>query len=84
MISKVTSTPLQLKLVEKLKSEGIIKSALVEETMKNIDRADFSLESPYIDSPQKIGYNATISAPHMHAHALVFLSFANTQNCRNC
>lgn len=26
--------------------------------------------SPYEDSPQYIGYDATISAPHMHAHCL--------------
>ncbi len=26
-----------------------------------------------MDSPQTIGYGATISAPHMHAYALEFL-----------
>lgn len=34
-----------------------------------VDRAHFSPASPYEDSPQTIGYAATISAPHMHASA---------------
>ncbi|KAI8993493.1 protein-L-isoaspartate O-methyltransferase [Pilobolus umbonatus] len=38
--------------------------------MKSIDRKDFCPRYPYEDSPQSIGYNATISAPHMHAYAL--------------
>ena len=37
------------------------------------DRADFTSGYPYYDSPQGIGYNATISAPHMHAYALEYL-----------
>lgn len=28
---------------------------------------------PYVDSPMAIGYNATISAPHMHATCLQLL-----------
>ncbi len=38
--------------------------------MLAVDRADFCSAAPYIDTPQGIGYNATISAPHMHAMAL--------------
>jgi len=34
-----------------------------------VDRAHYSPSSPYTDSPQSIGYSATISAPHMHASA---------------
>lgn len=34
-----------------------------------VDRAHFSPYAPYTDSPQTIGYAATISAPHMHASA---------------
>ena len=30
----------------------------------------FFLDQAYMDSPQTIGYQATISAPHMHADAL--------------
>ncbi|XP_029281638.1 protein-L-isoaspartate(D-aspartate) O-methyltransferase-like [Cottoperca gobio] len=37
------------------------------------DRAHFSRCNPYMDSPQSIGYQATISAPHMHAYALELL-----------
>ena len=35
-----------------------------------VDRAHYSPSAPYVDSPQYIGYGATISAPHMHATAL--------------
>eukprot|EP01083_Nonionella_stella_P129443 392785_1 len=38
--------------------------------MRRVDRADFCPMNPYKDKPQKIGFNATISAPHMHARAL--------------
>ena len=41
--------------------------------MKAVDRKNYSPYNPYIDSPQSIGYSATISAPHMHAHALEML-----------
>ncbi|KAL9126772.1 MAG: hypothetical protein Q9217_004220, partial [Psora testacea] len=34
-----------------------------------VDRAHYSPLSPYEDSPQGIGFGATISAPHMHASA---------------
>lgn len=34
------------------------------------DRGHYVKESPYMDSPQPIGYDATISAPHMHALVL--------------
>jgi protein-L-isoaspartate(D-aspartate) O-methyltransferase len=38
-----------------------------------VDRKYFAPHSPYIDSPQSIGFGATISAPHMHAYALEYL-----------
>ena len=38
--------------------------------MLDTDRADFCPYNPYDDCPQSIGFNATISAPHMHAFAL--------------
>jgi protein-L-isoaspartate(D-aspartate) O-methyltransferase len=41
--------------------------------MELVDRQYFTSHSPYQDSPQPIGYGATISAPHMHAYALEFL-----------
>nr|KAG5694593.1 hypothetical protein BaRGS_015006 [Batillaria attramentaria] len=42
--------------------------------MKMVDRANFCKFNAYTDSPQSIGYAVTISAPHMHAHALELLS----------
>ncbi|KAF7791695.1 hypothetical protein EIP86_002718 [Pleurotus ostreatoroseus] len=40
--------------------------------MLSVDRANYVVDksSAYEDSPQYIGYDATISAPHMHAHAV--------------
>lgn len=60
-------------LVNALKANGIITSSRVETTMKAVDRANYCPHNPYMDSPQGIGYQATISAPHMHAHALELL-----------
>jgi len=42
--------------------------------MLAVDRGFFSPHHPYQDSPQPIGHNATISAPHMHAYALEALA----------
>ena len=48
--------------------------------MKIVDRVDFCPKNCYDDSPQSIGENATISAPHMHAFALeAALPFIDTQ-----
>jgi protein-L-isoaspartate(D-aspartate) O-methyltransferase len=62
-------------MVENLQSYGIIKSRKVAEVIENIDRGLFVPNGvqPYIDSPMSIGYNATISAPHMHATCLQLL-----------
>ena len=39
-----------------------------------VDRAHFAAGgSPYADAPQPLSHGATISAPHMHAHALSHL-----------
>ena len=54
----------------------MIRSSRVFETMEKLDRKIFvhgDGNSPYVDSPMPIGYNATISAPHMHAHCLELL-----------
>ncbi|CAH1791230.1 unnamed protein product, partial [Owenia fusiformis] len=61
-------------LVNNLKKNGIIKHESVERVMKLVDRKHYTNVSSYVDSPQGIGYHATISAPHMHAHALEILS----------
>jgi hypothetical protein len=60
-------------LVSQLKSGRIIKSDEVESAMRKVDRGNFCSHHPYQDSPQYIGYGVTISAPHMHAHALEML-----------
>lgn len=61
--------------MEHLQYYGIIKSGKVAEVMDVIDRGEFAPSGcpAYDDSPMPIGYNATISAPHMHATCLQLL-----------
>jgi protein-L-isoaspartate(D-aspartate) O-methyltransferase len=56
-------------LINNLVNNGLITSERVKEAMFAVDRADYSPRSAYDDSPQTIGFSATISAPHMHASA---------------
>lgn len=49
---------------------GILRNPKAYQVMVETDRADFCPNDPYDDCPQSIGFNATISAPHMHAFAL--------------
>uniref|UniRef100_A0A8B9KP00 Protein-L-isoaspartate O-methyltransferase n=1 Tax=Astyanax mexicanus TaxID=7994 RepID=A0A8B9KP00_ASTMX len=60
-------------LINRLREHGVIRSDRVFEAMLATDRGIYSKDYPYTDSPQYIGYKATISAPHMHAHALEVL-----------
>ncbi|XP_072499787.1 protein-L-isoaspartate(D-aspartate) O-methyltransferase isoform X2 [Notamacropus eugenii] len=60
-------------LIQNLRKNGIIKSEKVFEVMLATDRAHYAKCNPYMDSPQSIGFQATISAPHMHAYALELL-----------
>lgn len=62
-------------MVQHLQNYRIIKSKKVAQVMETIDRGLFVPEDtpPYVDSPMRIGYNATISAPHMHAMCLELL-----------
>ena len=62
-------------MVEHLQHYGVISSKKVVEVMETIDRALFVPDGTpaYVDSPMAIGYNATISAPHMHATCLQLL-----------
>ena len=66
-----------IKLIETLQGKGIITHKNVAEVMKSVDRKDFVKGGAdlgaYADCPQSISYGATISAPHMHAHALVYI-----------
>src|SRR5438045_2764912 len=58
-------------LIHNLFREGLISSTRVRDAMLAVDRAHYCRQrsSAYADSPQPIGYGATISAPHMHASA---------------
>ncbi|XP_062973806.1 protein-L-isoaspartate(D-aspartate) O-methyltransferase-like isoform X1 [Elgaria multicarinata webbii] len=60
-------------LLNNLFKNGVIKSRRVYDVLSATDRAHYIKYFPYMDSPQSIGYKATISAPHMHAHALELL-----------
>ncbi|KAF6213138.1 hypothetical protein GE061_010853 [Apolygus lucorum] len=60
-------------LVKRLRLTNVIRSDIVADVMASVDRGKYSDSNPYDDSPQSIGYNVTISAPHMHAMALELL-----------
>ncbi|KAF9269574.1 protein-L-isoaspartate O-methyltransferase [Marasmius fiardii PR-910] len=58
-------------LISNLAMNGIFNSQSVASAMNKVDRANYVLHKSqaYEDSPQVIGFGATISAPHMHAYA---------------
>ncbi|KAI7903544.1 protein-L-isoaspartate O-methyltransferase [Cokeromyces recurvatus] len=60
-------------LIKNLHQANILKNERVIQAMKTIDRKDYCPRYAYDDSPQSIGYGATISAPHMHGYALEYL-----------
>jgi protein-L-isoaspartate(D-aspartate) O-methyltransferase len=60
-------------LVNNLFRNKLITDPLVRDAFLRVDRAHYAPGDPYSDSPQPIGYRATISAPHMHATALAHL-----------
>ncbi|EGX89974.1 protein-beta-aspartate methyltransferase [Cordyceps militaris CM01] len=53
--------------------ENMWKHKLISDSSTQVDRRHYAPSQPYQDSPQYIGYQATISAPHMHAIALEHL-----------
>ncbi|CEQ40384.1 SPOSA6832_01988 [Sporobolomyces salmonicolor] len=59
-------------LIDNLVRSGILSTPRVIDAFKAVDRKYYtpSSYSAYVDSPTYIGYGATISAPHMHAHAV--------------
>uniref|UniRef100_H3G5H6 protein-L-isoaspartate(D-aspartate) O-methyltransferase n=1 Tax=Phytophthora ramorum TaxID=164328 RepID=H3G5H6_PHYRM len=69
-------------MVKNLKRTGVITSDAAFNAMVRTDRAKYlaQIETPdgghvgelaaYQDVPHPIGYNQTISAPHMHGHAM--------------
>ncbi|KAI0828699.1 Pcmt1-prov protein [Trametes gibbosa] len=58
-------------LIANMANAEIITSERVTSAMMQVDRAHYVrlAHAAYEDSPQQIGHGATISAPHMHAHA---------------
>lgn len=62
-------------LVQQLVSNGVLTQARSIAALSAVDRGRFVLpgtpqRETYGDHPLSIGHNATISAPHMHAHVL--------------
>ncbi|GAA6061232.1 hypothetical protein JCM10212_002691 [Sporobolomyces blumeae] len=59
-------------LVDNLVRNGLLTTPRVIEAFKAVDRRHYVRDGhyAYVDSPSSLGYNATISAPHMHAHAV--------------
>ncbi|XP_058126047.1 protein-L-isoaspartate(D-aspartate) O-methyltransferase-like [Anopheles coustani] len=71
-------------LIRQLQENRFIRSKLVAQAMKKTDRKYYVPErsKAYLDSPQLIGYGATISAPHMHAYAMELLRLNLTPNSK--
>ncbi|KAI5478037.1 protein-L-isoaspartate (D-aspartate) O-methyltransferase [Pseudohyphozyma bogoriensis] len=63
-------------LIDNLAANEILSTPRIIDAFKQVDRAHFVPDTggAYEDSPQYIGNGATISAPHMHAHATETLS----------
>lgn len=73
--------PSQLELVKLLEKRGIIKSTIVSDVMKNVDRGHFIERNPYDDIDRPFSCNATVEAPHTHARELEYLQpFLKTGN----
>lgn len=55
---------------------GLVKQEAVAAAMRKVDRGWFVPQgrAAYDDAPQPIGYNVTVSAPHMHAIMLEILA----------
>ncbi|GAA5956399.1 hypothetical protein JCM8115_001708 [Rhodotorula mucilaginosa] len=59
-------------LVTNLTRASILKTPRVIDAFRRVDRAYYVVDASeaYRDAPSYLGYGATISAPHMHAHAV--------------
>ena len=71
-------------LVEALAKNAVIRSPAVRDAMAAVDRGHFvrAGTDAYYDAPAPIGFGATISAPHMHAHCLELLADKLTPTAR--
>ena len=59
------------KLINGLMRGQVIRNQRIADAMLKVDRGHFCPGyNPYEDCPQLIGYEVTISAPHMHAYCL--------------
>ena len=69
------NNPEQVKLIRQVLESGIDVSQKVQKVLESTDRKLFMPTEcdAYADSPQRIGFNTTISAPHMHAYTLNWL-----------
>lgn len=56
-------------LIENLWRKQLLVTQRIKDAMLKVDRADFCPTMPYEDAPQRFGWDATISAPHIHANA---------------
>ncbi|KAI5793861.1 protein-L-isoaspartate O-methyltransferase [Peziza echinospora] len=57
-------------LISNLWKNGLLGTERLRDAMLKVDRGQFVDVMPYEDSPQRIGWDATISAPHIHANAV--------------
>jgi len=64
----------QRELVQSLVQRGVVRHPRVIEVLQETDRKHYSPRDVYVDAPQGIGSNATISAPHMHGWCLELLA----------
>lgn len=68
------------KMVDELKSKGLVTNSIVEQVMCAVDRKDFTDQDAYSMEPQLIGFGSTISGPPHQAHALEELAKILTNN----
>jgi protein-L-isoaspartate(D-aspartate) O-methyltransferase len=73
MLAYFTDNHSNEELLDGLCQQESLRSKEVKDAMSKVDRADFCRNNPFEDSPQIIGYGATISAPSIHAEALELL-----------
>ena len=71
------SAPTNEGLISNLWRHGLLATPRVREAMAKVDRAHFSRENPYEDSPQRIGYDATISGELLLNLSLISETVAN-------
>jgi len=60
----------QKEMVDRLWEAGIVRSPRAYNALVQVDRAQYAPIRAYQDAPQVLKHGQTISAPHMHAHAL--------------